>query len=246
MSIASVLAGLCIVIACPGLAAVRPADDCDWERPGQDPYMGPLPEAVDRYPDIPPDVRRRLKDRMQRHDFDDQVLITRDAITGSQLYAPEIRGMHFGSGRFCERVSRAGWDDLHNEGALVYCEEGHCLLVPAVCRNLSRITRIGPRVSTPPPDAVPPSELVFEPPGAVVPAGEVPPELVPSPPTFASGSPPHWSGPPGFWPWWWVPWGGGVPLLDRTPPPSPVPEPATWALLLGGLAAAAWRVLRAA
>jgi hypothetical protein len=38
-------------------------------------------------------------------------------------------------------VTRARWTDRMHERGLVYCEQGHCILVPTVCRNVSRIDR---------------------------------------------------------------------------------------------------------
>ena len=115
---------------------------CSWDHPGVDPFTGSLVESVDRYTDIPADVRAVLKQRMATRQYDDLVTIRRDAIAGRDTYAPEIRDMHFGAGRVCRSVTRTRWAADHVERGLVYCASGHCLLVPTVCRNLSRIARL--------------------------------------------------------------------------------------------------------
>ncbi|HET9822879.1 MAG TPA: MHFG family PEP-CTERM protein [Burkholderiaceae bacterium] len=119
---------------------------CSWDRPGHNPFMGDVVASIDRYVDIPTLVRIRLKERMRQHRYDDLVSIRRDSIEGKRSYEPQIRDMHFGWDRVCSQVSRAGWGDAMRERGLVYCDSGHCILVPTVCRNVSRIT--------PRPDAV--------------------------------------------------------------------------------------------
>ncbi|MEO7337272.1 MAG: MHFG family PEP-CTERM protein [Caldimonas sp.] len=116
-------------------------DACAWDRPGHNPFMGDLVEAVDRYRDIPVDVRERLKARMTVRDYDDMVSIRRDSITGKGTYGNAISDMHFGTNQVCRTVSRAAWAPDMQERGLVYCESGHCILVPTVCRNVSRIAR---------------------------------------------------------------------------------------------------------
>ena len=120
---------------------------CSWNRPGHNPFMGDLVAAVDRYPDIPAPVRAKLKARMAARNYDEIVDIRRDAIVGRARYNAEIRDMHFGTGQVCGTVNRAAWAPTAQERGLVYCEAGHCILVPTVCRNVSRITRNGPAVA---------------------------------------------------------------------------------------------------
>ena len=120
---------------------------CSWNRPGHNPFMGDLVAAVDRYPDIPAPVRAKLKARMAARSYDEIVDIRRDAIIGRARYNAEIRDMHFGTGQVCGTVNRAAWAPTAQERGLVYCEAGHCILVPTVCRNVSRITRSGPAVA---------------------------------------------------------------------------------------------------
>lgn len=258
----SLLTGLMPAHAAPAKGSSKPAagnktvNNCSWDSPGHNPYMGDLPSAVDRYTDIPPDVRARLKQRMTERKYDEMVTIRRDSIVGKDLYHAEIRDMHFGSGSVCNTVTRNKWDANAQERGLVYCESGHCILVPTVCRNVSRIARAGGGGT-----AAGPSELDFEPPGAgetaQAPAPEsfesLPPTgagtsdmpatglaAVPSTPSAISGpiSGPSFGSPPLGGPIA-IPTApllpsGSLPSIPAVPPP--VPEPGTWALMLGGIA----------
>lgn len=109
---------------------------CDWTERGRDPYIGTMTQAVERYRDIPQDVRRRLAARMERQQYDEVVPIRRDGAVGyGQLY-----DMHWGAGRVCRgQVWTGAWGVHDEEIGLVYCESEHCLIVPTVCRNVSRI-----------------------------------------------------------------------------------------------------------
>ena len=129
---------------------------CSWDRPGVNPFMGDVVAAVDRYTDIPAPVRAVLKTRMQARQYDEIAAIRRDSVTGKRKYAPEIRDMHFGQGTVCRTVTRAKWADDTVERGLVYCESDHCIIVPTVCRNVSRIKRLGTeRVASAADDALP-------------------------------------------------------------------------------------------
>ncbi len=97
--------------------------------------------AVDRYQDIPVAVRETLKKRMAERKYDEIATIKRDSIAGAYRYT-ELRDMHFGAGQICRTVTRDRWQDKTQERGLVYCEEGHCIIVPTVCRNVSRVTRV--------------------------------------------------------------------------------------------------------
>jgi hypothetical protein len=116
--------------------------DCSWDRPGVNPFMGDVVAAVDRYQDIPAATRDKLKARMKARSYDDIALIERDTIKGQATYAPEISDMHFGPGAVCKTVTRTKWTAKTQERGLVYCEDGQCILVPTVCRNVSRIRRL--------------------------------------------------------------------------------------------------------
>lgn len=115
---------------------------CSWDRPGVNPFMGDVVTAVDRYTDIPAATREKLKARMKARSYDDIAVIERDSIQGQANYAPEIRDMHFGPGAVCRTVTRSKWAPTTQERGLVYCEDGQCILVPTVCRNVSRIRRL--------------------------------------------------------------------------------------------------------
>lgn len=145
-----------LALTCAGLAsafaktgaddAPLPAvtlDSCSWNRPGVNPFMGDVVAAVDRYTDIPVEVRARLKGRMARRQYDDIVAIRRDSIDGraGNQYGSTIRDMHFGTHQLCRSVTRTAWTAGMQERGLVYCEGGQCILVPTVCRNVSRISR---------------------------------------------------------------------------------------------------------
>lgn len=183
----SLLGCLALTFLAPSVQAKASANrmtaNCSWDRPGQNPFMGDIPNALDRYPDLAPDVRERLRARMTKRDYDDIVTIRRDAIVGrgdQHQYEPAIRDMHFGQDSVCASVSRTGWTDDMQERGLVYCDEAECILVPTVCRNVSRITRRPQNVV----GLSPEEPFAFAPPGAGV-----------APPTDAStdslsGAPP--------------------------------------------------------
>ena len=176
-------------------------------------------------------------------------------IVGKDVYSSAIRDMHFGNGSVCSTVSRNKWAADAEERGLVYCESGECILVPTVCRNVSRISRAGGATGA---AAAGPGELAFDPPAAGEPVAAAPDALESLPPTGA-GTPavglaavpavsPGLLGPIAGNP------GGGQPVLGGpisipsapvlpsgslpTVPvvPPPVPEPGTWALMLGGIA----------
>lgn len=157
-------------------AATLPA--CSWDRPGRNVFKGDTVAAVDRYDDIPADVRAKLKARMAERRYDEVATIRRDSIEGRYAYSG-LRDMHFGQNQVCRTVTRDKWAPEAVERGLVYCESGHCLIVPTVCRNVSRVDRgaasapaagaspggegkPGAAVAT----ATPTDELVFDPPGA--------------------------------------------------------------------------------
>lgn len=145
---------------------------CSWDSPGMNPFRGDVTAAVDRYTDIPAPVREALKKRVAARQYDEIAAIRRDAIEGDYSYS-ELRDMHFGQGQVCRTVTRGKWSDTAVERGMVYCESGHCLIVPTVCRNLSRVTR-GPSLRAAAPArpeggdtaAAAPDELEYDPPGA--------------------------------------------------------------------------------
>ncbi len=178
-------------------AAVDVLEACSWDKPGVQPFMGDLVAAVDHYTDIPPATRKALKARMAKRQYEDIAVIRRNSVQGKASYGADLRDMHFAQGRVCKTVSRKAWGPSAVERGLVYCEGEHCLIVPTVCRNLSRVTRdkasadsggreenesAAPRLadkqlSSAAAPAQDSNELQFDPPGAGradVPAGEIP------------------------------------------------------------------------
>lgn len=134
-----------LLLATALAAAIQPS--CSWDHPGRNPYTGSPAAAIDRYTDIPASVRSTLKRRLADRQPDDTVSITRDHIAGKSQYDTTIRDMHFGAASVCGTVTRTKWDELRAEPAAVYCEGEHCILVPKICGNVSRITRLAPAVA---------------------------------------------------------------------------------------------------
>lgn len=255
----SLLASIALAASTAASGATLP--NCSWDKPGVNPYMGDVVAAVDRYKDIPAPVRARLKERMLKRDYDELVSIKRDSIDGQAQYGSAITDMHFGANNVCKTVSRAKWTQAYEERGLVYCEQGQCVLVPTVCRNVSRIQRIAPRAAGPAggPGLAsstqdigdPQSQLDMDPPAAG-PLGTLPgdknsfaqlaggsgfegaPALTPGTVATGGGLPSGGGGSGGGF-------GGGGGIAVPSLPPGPVapavPEPGTWAMLMAGLLA---------
>ncbi|MRX09567.1 PEP-CTERM sorting domain-containing protein [Pseudoduganella sp. FT25W] len=132
-----------VFLAAALAAAIQPT--CSWDRPGQNPYTGSPAAAIDRYTDIPAAVRSTLKRRIEERQADDSVTITRDAIAGKSDYDPAIHDMHFGAASVCASVTRSKWAASRAEPAAVYCVGEHCILVPRICGNVSRISKLAPK-----------------------------------------------------------------------------------------------------
>lgn len=224
---------------------------CTWADPGADKYTGSITKAVDRYTDIPVETRAKLKARMEARRYDELVTIRANSIEGEHSYE-NLRDMHFGSGRICRQVDRSMWKPDVVERGLVYCEDGHCLIIPTVCRNVSRVDRIktvepkhsvliapieplgagGAGGSTGYFQPIPLADLgsslgLQENPSVVSRTPEPPPlvALVPAPPVWWEPLPP-----PPIQPWVGV--------------PPPIPEPSTWLLAALGVTALLWKVRR--
>jgi hypothetical protein len=137
-----------LLLAVTLAAAIQPT--CSWDNPGHNPYTGGGAAAIDRYTDIPQAVRSTLKRRMAEGQSDDKVSITRDHIAGKYQYDPAIRDMHFGRASVCATVTRDKWAETRNEPGAVYCVGEHCILVPRICGNVSRINRAVPAAAKAP------------------------------------------------------------------------------------------------
>jgi hypothetical protein len=60
-----------------GLAIAAVIGSCDWNTPGADPYVGDVQVAIDRYTDIPADVREQLRRKSRARDCDDFEVVLR-------------------------------------------------------------------------------------------------------------------------------------------------------------------------
>ncbi|AXA90468.1 MHFG family PEP-CTERM protein [Massilia sp. YMA4] len=138
------------LIAAALAATLSVSATCSWNRPGVDPYRGDAATALAHYPDIPAAQREVLLDKMSKGQPDDRVAIRRDAIIGDADYDPAIRDMHFGKTKMCGSVDRSKWTASRSEPGAVYCADQHCILVPKICGNVSRITRRSQPATTPP------------------------------------------------------------------------------------------------
>lgn len=230
-------------------------DTCDWNNPGADPYVGTARAAIMSFAQIPKAARIALVARAEAKtpEYDDVVMVDRDAIRGRREYEPGIGSMHFGgAGRVCAVVTRTGWSDQHVESAMVFCADGWCVARFSVCNNWSIIRLADRPAASLPPITGPGGGFEFET-LAAVPVPGLPPAATLTPPaTFAppAGAPPSY-GPP----LWYLPppiFVGGpccVPCFDSPGVPgipTPVPEPSTWLLFACGLALLSTRLRRRA
>jgi hypothetical protein len=211
--------------------------NCAWDHPGVNPFTGDPVAAIDHYTDMEPAVRAALKARIAKRQSDDIITIRRDNVAGKYAYDPEIRGMHFGAATVCATVSRSAWTPRKVERALVYCEQDQCVIVPAICGNVSRITR-RPELAAAPDAVMVPRKLL--------------PVLPVTPEDMAALMNPE------------APKDDDVDLdsavaaqQPRAPnnqllttadndgaPLAPVPEPGTWTMLAAGLAAVGFAAVR--
>ncbi len=221
---------------------------CSWNRPGVDPYRGDAAGALSHYTDIPLAQRRLLLEKIAAATPDDEVRIGRGTIAGKRDYDPVIRDMHFGARRMCGTVDRSGWQPARSEPAAVYCAGEHCILVPRICGNVSRVSRVSRRPEAPVPALAPARVTVIDVPTqpwepAVHPldwalgielglADSTPPDIddEEDQPT----RPPALPDPGGPSPWAWTP---GTPV-------QAVPEASAWAMMAAGIGIlAGWRRL---
>lgn len=211
------LAILAFSPVCQARTVIYPT--CSWDKPGVDPYMGDIPHAIDDYDDIPKTIRDTLKKRMLERKYDEIVAIRRDSIVGKVEYEPEITDMHFGIStrpKMCRTVSRSKWKDSEYQRGLVYCEQQYCILIPTICRNVSRIKlKPLPKVVPVVPDTPYGPGFVYE-----IPLPPVTSTPIPAPDMRAWPS-------PYYWPSQEIP-----PTWAR--PPAEVDEPSSlWLFMLG-------------
>lgn len=213
------------------LAIASAPAPCSWEHPGANKYQPAPHYAVADY-HLDAETAGRLQYRLQTHQYDEVVVITRDSI-GDGKYT-DLREMHFGQGKVCHGpVVRTGWQQDHTEIGLVYCEGDVCIIVPTICNNVSLVTRR--------PDAV-----AEEPPIVILPAAGLPPvpdvqtadtpvtppqeEETPYTPIYTGYAGGFFDGGGGF-----GGGGGGSGIPPIKPPVTSVPEPHEWLLMLVGL-----------
>ena len=184
---------------------------CSWDKPGVNPYQGNVVAALENYRDMTNDTRAALKAKMVHQKYDDVVIIRRDTIKGKDEYYPDITDMHFGKNKVCKTVTRAKWTTTAEQRALVYCAKDECIIVPLICRNVSRVRLKNPPVIIPP-------VVVIEPQ-----ISQGPPIYLPPGPAY---TPPGGGGfyiPPGGGGFYIPPysgWGSGYPHGGSVPPTS--------------------------
>lgn len=132
------------VCALLGMLPALASASCDWSRPGAAPYRSgsdwTAATAVESYTDIPAAARADLVARIRGQRDDALLLIGRDGLHSPQGVATGLRDMHWRDGLCRGAVSRAGWAPGRVEAALVYCSGPHCVAVPTVCGNVSRVS----------------------------------------------------------------------------------------------------------
>lgn len=115
------------------------SERCAWQPGSQIRFQGELAPLLDRYQDLTPPLRARLRQRLNALNYDDIVTIRRDSITGTRLYAAQIQGWSGALEAGCSAPSRAHWPDTERQLALVFCEGGQCLMLSVEGRQLARI-----------------------------------------------------------------------------------------------------------
>lgn len=115
----------------------------NWNKPGENPYIGSRSSAVMSYKFSVTD-RVLLTLAVLHRKPTDRVQITRDAIVGdpSVRYSAALNGMHFGKGQHAgDDISRAGWAYGHSEPASMWCLPVLCIVIPDICGNVSWTVR---------------------------------------------------------------------------------------------------------
>lgn len=127
------------------IATVTVDPVCVWNDRGLHRVTVPVSSLVDNYVDIPPETRARLKQRIDRYQYDEMAVISRDGIKSDLFTYSGMQYMHFGTGkRVCGEVKTDHWAPGDIERAMIFCDGAYCLAVPTVCSNLARVTRRDP------------------------------------------------------------------------------------------------------
>ena len=112
---------------------------CDWNNPGSNRYTGNQSAALDNYKDIPQEIKNILKGKINAHQYDDQIEISRIGMVGKHNYN-NGRDMHWGQNKMCKgEFSISKWNYMHTEAALVYTHNGYSIAIPSVCGNVFRL-----------------------------------------------------------------------------------------------------------
>ena len=115
------------------------ATQCNWNNPGADRYTGDQAEALNNYKDIPASIRNILKEKINAHQYDDHITISRIGMTGKQNYN-NGRDMHWGQNKMCKgEFNISKWNYMHTEAALVYTYKGYSIAIPSICGNVFRL-----------------------------------------------------------------------------------------------------------
>ena len=224
---------------------------CNWNNPGADRYTGNHAAAIDNYKEIPANIRQILKEKINAHQYDDQINISRIGMVGKQNYN-NGRDMHWGQNKMCKgEFSISQWKYTHEEAALVYTYSGYSIAIPSVCGNVFRLDLLAggnkttgggsiPESSTPETKpSEPQNDVPFSPTGGTTtPQTSTPHVSWPSEPNQNSlipqrereinPAPPMPSIPFGFVPQMPTP-------IVNIPVVPAVPEPSTYAMMLLGL-----------
>ena len=213
------------------ITALIIAASCSWANPGANRFIGDPVSAIDHYVDIPKEARDALKRRVSNRDYSEIVEIKRDSIGVS--YEPRLYDMHFGSNKLCKEVDRSSWSPKAVERGLVFCEQKHCVILPTVCGNLSRLALKPVQTQT------------FNPISAGGSGGGSPPLILQNEPLFEGVSVPVLSqsvptelvSRTAIWPMAYEFWVHPAIQYYERPSIPVIPEPSTWVLLIAGIAA---------
>ena len=125
-----------------------------WTNPGHRPYTGSFEDALNRYageiPLTPLNTLRQLVKEPAKNGR--YVIIDRAGVQspdGAHKYG-DLRAMHFAEGQLLRAVlDTSMWPQGFSTGALVFQAAQYCICIPTICRNVSIVTPIAPRVAQP-------------------------------------------------------------------------------------------------